>query len=61
MAKRRKGDYTSGNIDIAAAKALKPTITAEFARYGLLPPLTDAVRSDFPIGGPAFARERHPD
>ena len=50
MAKRRKGDYAAGNIDIAAAKAKKPTVTAEFARYGLLPPLTDAVQSDFPVG-----------
>ena len=41
----------SGNIDIAAAKAIKPSVAAEFSRYGLLPPLTDAVRSDFPTGG----------
>ena len=58
MAKRRKGDYSSGNIDIAAAKAIKPAITAEFSRYGLLPPLTDAVKPDFPTGGPAFGRGR---
>jgi hypothetical protein len=42
MAKRRKGDYTAGNADIAAARAIKPNITAEFARYGLLPPSIDA-------------------
>ena len=50
MAKRRKGDYSSGNIDIAAAKAIKSSVVAEFSRYGLLLPLTDAVRSDFPTG-----------
>ena len=58
---RRKGDYSSGNIDIAAAKDIKPTVTAEFSRYGLLPPPTEAVRSDFPTGGPAFGRSRKPD
>jgi hypothetical protein len=61
MAKRRKGDYSSGNIDLAAAKLIKPGVATEFARYGLLPPLTDAVRSDFPVAGPAFARGRRPD
>jgi hypothetical protein len=61
MAKRRKGDYSSGNIDIAAAKVIKPTVTTEFARYGLMPPLTDTVRSDFPTSGPAFGRGRKPD
>lgn len=59
MAKRRKGYTSSGNIDIAAAKAAKPGVTAEFARYGLMPPLTDAVRgSDYPFGGEALACPR---
>jgi hypothetical protein len=40
-AKRRKGDYASGNADIAAARALRPNVSAEFARYGLMPPLTE--------------------
>ena len=44
MAKRRKGDYAGGNTDIAAAKAVKPNVVAEFARYGLLPPLTECRR-----------------
>jgi hypothetical protein len=61
MAKRRKGDYSSGNIDIAAARSIKPSIPAEFSRYGLLPPLTDAVRSDVPAGGPALGRGRPPN
>jgi tetratricopeptide (TPR) repeat protein len=43
MAKRRKGDYAAGNADISAARALKGDVSAEFARYGLLPPLTDAA------------------
>ena len=59
--KQLQDNYSSGNIDIAAAKGIKPTVTTEFSRYGLLPPLTDAVRSDFPTGGPAFGRGRKPD
>src|ERR1044072_5009932 len=61
MAKRRKGDYSSGNIDIAAAKGIKPTVTAEFSRYGLLPPPTEAVRSDTPASGQALGRGRNPN
>jgi hypothetical protein len=45
MAKRRKGDYAGGNADIAAARAIKPDVTAEFVRYGLMPPLTDGNRA----------------
>jgi tetratricopeptide (TPR) repeat protein len=41
MAKRRKGAFEEGNADIAAARAAKPDITAEFTRYGLSPPLID--------------------
>jgi hypothetical protein len=41
MAKRRKGDYDSGNADIAAARALRPNVSAEFSRYGLPPPLNE--------------------
>jgi len=42
MAKRRKGDYSAGNADIATARAIKPSIAAEFVRYGLQPPTADA-------------------
>jgi tetratricopeptide (TPR) repeat protein len=45
MAKRRKGDYAAGNADIAAAKAGKPTIIAEFKEYGLLPPETEMTQT----------------
>ena len=41
MAKRRKHDTAGGNTDIAAARALKPEISMDFARYGLNPPLPD--------------------
>ena len=58
MAKRRKGDYSGGNIDIAAAKAAKSSVVAEFARYGLLPPPTDAQASEAPVSSDAQARNR---
>jgi tetratricopeptide (TPR) repeat protein len=61
MAKRRKGDDSSGNTDIAAARVIKPDVAVEFTRYGLLPPLTDAVRPDGPAGNPALGRGRHPN
>ena len=35
-------------------RRVKPSVTAEFARYGLLPPLTEAAKPDFPTGGPAL-------
>ena len=41
MAKRRKQDVAGGNADIAAARALKPEVSMDFARYGLSPPLPD--------------------
>jgi tetratricopeptide (TPR) repeat protein len=41
MAKRRKQDLTGGNLDIAAARAMKPSVSMDFARYGLSPPLSD--------------------
>jgi hypothetical protein len=41
MAKRRKGDTVAGDADITAARALKRNISAEFARYGLQPPLNE--------------------
>ena len=44
MAKRRKQDFAGGNADIAAARALKPDVSAEFARYGISPPLSDLPR-----------------
>src|SRR6185295_8355959 len=47
MAKRRKNEFASGNVDINAARAARPAVTAEFARYGLLPPLSDSAT---PIG-----------
>jgi hypothetical protein len=56
MAKRRKGDYAGGNIDIAAAKAAKSSVVAEFARYGLLPQPTQAPES--PVSSDAQARGR---
>ena len=41
MAKRRKQDVAGGNADIAAARAIKPEVSVEFARYGISPPLPD--------------------
>jgi tetratricopeptide (TPR) repeat protein len=35
IAKLKKGDTTGGKSDIAAAKALKATITVDFSRYGI--------------------------
>ena len=35
IAKLKKGDATGGNADIAAAKAIRPEIADEFARYGV--------------------------
>jgi hypothetical protein len=31
----RKGESSSANADIAAAKALRPTVAEEFAVYGI--------------------------
>jgi hypothetical protein len=45
VAKRRKGDVAGGNADIAAARAIKADVAAEFARYGLQPPVNEAVRT----------------
>ena len=41
MAKRRKHDIAGDDADIAAARALKPEISMDFARYGVSPPLPD--------------------
>jgi hypothetical protein len=38
MASIAKGDRVGGQADIAAAKAIKPDIVEEFARYGVKPP-----------------------
>ncbi len=46
MAKRRKQDFAGGNADIAAARAIKPEVSVEFARYGLNPPLPDVPRRE---------------
>jgi tetratricopeptide (TPR) repeat protein len=35
LARTKKGDRSGGNADITAAKAIKPDIAEEFARYGL--------------------------
>jgi len=35
LAKRKKGDDAGADLDIAAAKALRPTIADDFARYGV--------------------------
>ena len=35
LAKRRRGETSSGEEDIAAAKALRTDIAEEFARYGV--------------------------
>ena len=35
LARLRFGDADGGRADLAAAKALDPDVTAEFARYGL--------------------------
>ena len=54
MAKRRKGDYAGGNIDIAAAKAVKPSITARVRALRPAAAAHRAVRSpDAPAAGDA--------
>ena len=35
LAKRKRGDAAGADLDIAAAKALRPTIADEFAKYGV--------------------------
>jgi hypothetical protein len=30
-----KGDAAGGNVDIASAKAIKPDIAEEYAKYGI--------------------------
>lgn len=35
LARMKKGDHAAGEADIAAAKALKADIVAEFSRYGV--------------------------
>jgi tetratricopeptide (TPR) repeat protein len=35
LAKRKKGDATGGQADVAAAKALRPDVAEEFAKYGV--------------------------
>jgi tetratricopeptide (TPR) repeat protein len=58
MAKRRKQDLAGGNADIAAARAIKADVSAEFARYGVSPPLPDtAVQREAEAPAP---RARHP-
>ena len=52
MAKRRKGDYAEGNTDIAAARAIRPNIMAEYQGYGLMPPLTEAPVRGSEVGQP---------
>jgi hypothetical protein len=42
MAKRRKGDFAEGNVDIAAARAIRPNIMTEYQGYGLMPPFVEA-------------------
>ena len=43
-------------------EGLKPNVIAEFARYGLLPPLTEAAaRPELPAGRAALARGRKAD
>ena len=60
MAKRRKQDIAGGNADIAAARALKPEISMDFARYGVSPPLPDMQRREVempsqpPVAGNRF-------
>jgi hypothetical protein len=36
MAKLKTGDTVGGNVDIAAAKAIKPEIAEEYAGYGVI-------------------------
>ena len=38
VAKLMNGETAASNASIEAAKALKPTIAEEFARYGVQPP-----------------------
>ena len=35
LAKLKQDDVAGGNADIAAAKAIRPDIVAEFVRYGV--------------------------
>ena len=35
VAKLRKGENASGEAEVSAAKAIKPNVAEEFARYGL--------------------------
>jgi hypothetical protein len=35
LAKLKKGENASGETDVSAAKAIKPNVAGEFARYGL--------------------------
>ena len=35
LAKLKKGENASGEVDVSAAKAIKPNVAEEFARYGL--------------------------
>ena len=35
VAKLRKGENESGEADVSAARAIKPNVAEEFARYGL--------------------------
>jgi tetratricopeptide (TPR) repeat protein len=35
LAKRKKGDAAGGEADVAAAKALRPDVAEEFAKYGV--------------------------
>ena len=46
MAKRRKQDFAGSNVDIAAARAIRAEVSAEFARYGINPPVTEAPRRE---------------
>jgi hypothetical protein len=34
LAKLKKGENASGEADVSAAKAMKPNVAEEFARYG---------------------------
>jgi hypothetical protein len=56
MAKRRKHDIAGGNADIAAARALKPESSIDFARYGVSPPLPAVTASG---RRPSLLRLRH--
>jgi predicted aspartyl protease/tetratricopeptide (TPR) repeat protein len=51
LARIASGDSAAGQADIAAARAIQPTIDQKYAPYGLVAPGTDPARPPKPDGG----------